>query len=311
MKSEANNSSKIKAWILAARPRTLPLALSSIFMGAGLAAFQNQFRLDIFLLACLTTILLQILSNLANDYGDSVHGADHDSRTGPKRAVQAGLISSIEMLKGIKLLAALSFISGIVLLLVAFSNNWEYLALYVGFGVFAILAAILYTNGKRPYGYMGLGDISVFIFFGILGVAGSNFLFTQHFEISALLPACINGFLATGVLNINNIRDIDSDKQAGKNSIPVRIGMKNAKVYHLFLLLSAMLCSFSYFYLQFNATLGYMPLIYPVSAALILLPHTIAVIRYDGSQKIDGQLKILALSTLAFTIVFIAGLMLF
>jgi len=307
MTRESNTISPISSWISAARPRTLPLALSSIFMGSGLAAVSGYFRWDIFCLACLTTILLQILSNLANDYGDSVHGADSQTRKGPSRAVQAGLISAQSMKKAMILVASFSFISGISLLLISFWGNWLLIASFLGLGIAAIFAAIAYTNGKRPYGYEGYGDISVFLFFGLLGVAGSNYLFTQHFEPLIFLPACINGFLATGVLNVNNIRDIESDKQANKNSIPVRIGLENAKWYHTALITLAMISGLAYYGLTQEIWFFYD---FPAIGSLLLIPHLQKINTYTGTEKLDPQLKVLSLSTLAYTILFIAGLLL-
>ena len=157
---------EIKPWIHAFRLRTLPLALSSIAMGGFLAAASGKFNAFIFALCCLTTILLQVLSNLANDYGDSVNGADHAGRTGPLRAVQSGSISAHEMRGGVILFVALSLISGIGLMLVSFGLNFKMLLFFLGLGLLSILAAIAYTVGRKPYGYIGLGDVSVLIFFG-------------------------------------------------------------------------------------------------------------------------------------------------
>jgi 1,4-dihydroxy-2-naphthoate polyprenyltransferase len=179
----------IKAWIGAFRLRTLPLALSSIFMGAFLAAEKLQFKLPVFLLSALTTIFLQVLSNLANDYGDSVHGADHAARVGPARAVQSGKITAEAMKKGIYFFIVLALLSGLSLLWVAFQNNLTLFFSFLGVGILAIIAAITYTAGKKPYGYAGLGDISVLIFFGWVSVVGSYFLYAQSFYLALFLPA--------------------------------------------------------------------------------------------------------------------------
>jgi 1,4-dihydroxy-2-naphthoate octaprenyltransferase len=162
----------VQVWLKAFRLRTLPLALSSIGMGTFLAAYQGEFDGWIFLLCCLTTIFLQILSNLANDYGDTIHGADHADRVGPSRAVQSGLISQSQMNKALLIFIVLSLLSGVYLLLLAL-DDWLSVLLFLGIGLLAILAAIFYTMGKKPYGYAGFGDISVLIFFGFVGVAGS------------------------------------------------------------------------------------------------------------------------------------------
>jgi len=232
---------KLKAWVSAFRLRTLPLALSSIFMGGFLAATQIAFDPVVLGLCILTTLFLQILSNLANDYGDSVHGADHAERLGPKRAVQAGHITPKQMKGGIIMFSLLSLLSGVGLLWFSFGSEGIYLfLLFLAVGLAAIWAAITYTNGPKPYGYAGLGDISVFLFFGLVGVLGTVFLQSQEFSLSHILPAAACGFFATGVLNVNNIRDIVSDKLAGKNSVPVRLGAKNARIYHWILLIAGM-----------------------------------------------------------------------
>src|SRR5688572_2935213 len=170
---------EIKIWLRAFRLRTLPLALSCIAMGGFLAASADAFRWDIFLLCILTTILLQILSNLANDYGDSIHGADSVDRKGPSRAVQSGAVSKSQMQIAVAIFVLLSLISGIALLLVSFGFEWRAIFFFFGLGILCILAAIAYTVGKKPYGYIGLGDLSVLIFFGFVGVMGSYYLFTK------------------------------------------------------------------------------------------------------------------------------------
>jgi 1,4-dihydroxy-2-naphthoate polyprenyltransferase len=215
----------------AIRLRTLPLALSSILMGSILAAYGNNFRWPVFILAALTTIFLQVLSNLSNDYGDSIHGADSEERKGPVRAVQSGMISLSEMKTAMILLTGFSLLSGLTLLYFSF-QDWQLFALFLGFGIMAIWAAITYTSGDKPYGYVGLGDISVFLFFGLLGVVGTYFLHSLDITLTVFWPAISLGCFSTAVLNINNIRDIESDKKAGKKSIPVRIGRKKAIHYN-------------------------------------------------------------------------------
>ncbi len=221
-----------KPWLQAFRLRTLPLSLSCIIMGGFLASAAGAFRWDIFGLCVVTTIFLQILSNLANDYGDSIHGADSADRKGPSRAVQSGIISATQMRTAVIVFVVLCLVSGISLLFVSFGLEWRGILFFLGLGVLSIAAAIAYTVGRKPYGYMGLGDISVLIFFGLVGVMGSSYLFTKTLQAYQVLPALSCGLFAIGVLNINNIRDIDSDRKAGKFSIPVRIGRERAIVYH-------------------------------------------------------------------------------
>jgi len=224
-------SSTMNAWLKAIRLRTLPLALASIAMGTFLAAFEGHFNIIIFILASTTTIFLQILSNLANDFGDSTHGADNVERAGPKRSVQSGEISASAMKKAIILVSVLSLVSGIGLLLNAIHNINVIFVVFIILGIGAILAALGYTMGKKPYGYAGWGDLFVIIFFGLVGVLGTCYLYTGNFNSIDIMPALTAGLFATAVLNINNIRDIDSDRLAGKRSIPVRFGKEKAVIY--------------------------------------------------------------------------------
>lgn len=296
----------IKVWLSAFRLRTLPLALSSIFMGSFLAAAHGRFELSIFILAVLTTIFLQILSNLANDYGDSVHGADHSERLGPKRAVQTGKISLQTMKKAIHIFIGLALLSGLSLIWTAFKDNLSLFFIFLGLGIAAIIAAITYTAGKKPYGYAGLGDISVLIFFGWVGVIGTYFLYTHHFGFWILLPATSCGLFAVGVLNINNIRDITSDKKAGKLSIPVRLGREKAVYYHWALLSVGFSCAIIFTALNYYSNYQWLFLI----TAPLFLINARAVKLYEEPARLDPYLKQMALSTLQFVIMFGVGLLL-
>ncbi|MGE0588375.1 MAG: 1,4-dihydroxy-2-naphthoate polyprenyltransferase [Cyclobacteriaceae bacterium] len=294
-----------KAWIEAFRPRTLPLALSCIAMGGFLAASAGAFRWDIFLLCSLTTILLQILSNLANDYGDSINGADHQGRVGPSRAVQSGAISKDAMRRALILFVVLCLASGISLLWISLERNFETMLYFFGLGVLSILAAIAYTIGKRPYGYAGLGDFSVLIFFGIVGVLGSLYLFTKSIRWDHILPAMSCGFFSMGVLNINNIRDIESDRQAGKFSVPVRIGREAAVIYHWILILSGLTTAVAYTFINFNS---YFQWLFIITIPLFLVNAT--SVNRKMAADLDPYLKQLAISTLAFVLLFGVGILL-
>ena len=296
--------SKTQAWISAARPRTLPLALSCIGMGSFLAASRNKFDGLIFLFCCLTTISLQVLSNLANDYGDSVHGADHAGREGPMRAVQSGIISSSEMKRAVAVFVVASLLCGITLLLLAFGWDLKALLFFFSLGVLCILAAVAYTVGRRPYGYIGLGDLSVLIFFGIVGVMGSLYLFTSTVAAIDVLPALSCGLFSMAVLNVNNIRDIDADRKAGKFSLPVRMGRAAAINYHWFLLIGGMTCSLIYVAVSFQSP---WQLLFLVTAPFFFR-NGVAVSSLP-SAVLDPYLKQLALSTLAFVLTFGIGLM--
>lgn len=296
--------SKKEAWLHAVRLRTLPLALASILAGSFLAQWQGSFHWEVLLLASFTTIFLQILSNLANDYGDSIHGADSSERKGPIRAVQSGLISLQEMKRAMVLFGGLSLGTGILLIYIALPD-WNYFLGFLGLGLAAIWAAIRYTSGKNPYGYAGLGDIFVFLFFGIVGVTGTYFLHALEANPLVLLIAFSLGCFSTAVLNINNIRDIESDRLAGKLSIPVRIGRTNAIRYHWALVVLGN-SSLLYFVLL-NQT--YTPLL-----ASLMLPWMIQISQGIQSAttaaETDPYLKKMALSTLIWTLLFGIGLIL-
>jgi len=294
-----------KAWLSAFRLRTLPLSLSCIGMGGFLAAAAGKFNGMIFFLCCLTTIFLQVLSNLANDYGDSVNGADHAERKGPQRAVQSGVISASQMKRAVFIFVFLCLVSGIALLLISFGLNWNALLFFFVLGLLSIGAAIAYTVGKRPYGYIGLGDISVLIFFGLVGVMGSLYLFTKEVSWTAVLPALSCGLFSIAVLNINNIRDIESDLKAGKFSIPVRIGKKNAAIYQWFLLITGLTSSLVYVIIHYQSSWQFLFLI----TAPLFIRIGIAV-STKPSEELDPFLKRMALSTLLFVILFGVGYLL-
>ncbi|MBX2843026.1 MAG: 1,4-dihydroxy-2-naphthoate polyprenyltransferase [Flammeovirgaceae bacterium] len=294
----------IKYWIEAFRLRTLPLAIACIGMGSFLAASQNEFRWEVFLLSALTTIFLQVLSNLANDYGDSKHGADSAEREGPTRAVQSGKITSKAMKNAMFIFAILSFISGLSLIWVSFDQeNLIIILIFLILGILAIGAAITYTAGPSPYGYAGLGDISVMVFFGWLGVLGTFYLHTSAWNWINLLPATSCGLFATAVLNVNNIRDIPSDKIAGKMSIPVRIGREKARIYHWLLLGFGLVLSTIYVFLNFQS--GWQLLF--LLALPLLLKNGKAVSKYEKSSDLDPYLKQMALTTLVFVVTFGIG----
>jgi 1,4-dihydroxy-2-naphthoate octaprenyltransferase len=271
-------------------------------MGGFLAASNGAFQWNIFLISILTTIFLQILSNLANDYGDSIHGADSVDRKGPSRAVQSGAISPRQMKVAIGIFVALCLISGVTLLLISFGLNWSAIFFFFGLGVLSILAAIAYTIGKKPYGYAGLGDFSVLIFFGLVGVMGSNYLFTKELNWIQILPAFSCGFFSMGVLNINNIRDIESDRKAGKYSIPVRIGRERAVLYHWFLLVGGLITAIVFIALTYQSPIQ---LLFVLSFPLFIM-NGLAV-QQKPSEKLDPHLKQLALSTLLFVLLFGLG----
>ena len=238
-----------KTWIRAARPRTVLLSFSGVLLG-GFLAFDQLRSLSlskgrpyfVLLFAAFTAILLQILSNLANDYGDFKKGTDSAKRVGPQREMQSGAITEQEMKRGLAITAALCLISGALLIFVFAGLTWQELAVFAALGLGSVLAALLYTLGKRPYGYRGLGDLFCFLFFGWAAVAGTYYLSTKSLDFSVLLPASAMGFLSNAVLNINNMRDVENDKASGKNSLVVKLGSKKAFVYHCLLIGLTFVC---------------------------------------------------------------------
>jgi 1,4-dihydroxy-2-naphthoate octaprenyltransferase len=280
------------------------LSLACILMGVFLAKIfsQNVSTVSV-VLTLLTALFLQILSNLANDYGDSKHGADHDGRKGPKRAVQSGKITEVQMLVGIKIFVALSLVTGIALLyscLNVIGLNGV-ITLFV-IGIAAIVAAIAYTNGKRPYGYMGLGDISVFIFFGLIAVCGTYYLLVGAINPFIFLPAISCGLFSVGVLNLNNMRDIDSDIEAGKNSIPVRLGYAKSKVYHYVIIITALLCAL--IFVMFYKEMPTWQNLSFVACFPLFLKQLFTVKNTTDKIKLDPLLKQLSISTMLFVLLF-------
>ncbi len=293
---------KVKYWIHAFRLRTLPLALSSIAMGAFLAAFFGGFRLDVSLLAALTTIFLQILSNLANDYGDAQKGTDNNERIGPERTVSSGKISFSAMRSAMWILVGLSLISGIVLISYGTHGmDLRFGLMFFVLGISAIAAAILYTVGKKAYGYSGLGDLFVFLFFGLLAVLGTFFLNTQILRWDIFLPAASLGFLSTGVLNLNNIRDIENDKKSGKITIAVRLGKKDAKNYHLLLISIALLFALIFNLLNFR---NWISLLWLILIIPLFVDDLIKIRKIEDLKLLDPYLKKLALKTLLFVLLY-------
>jgi 1,4-dihydroxy-2-naphthoate octaprenyltransferase len=295
----------VKDWIAAMRLRTLPLAIANIGMGNVLAAFWGSFSWMICFLSVLTAVLLQILSNLANDYGDSQHGVDGDDREGPARTVQTGRISGKSMRRAIAIVIILSLFSGVGLLYSSFTFGFLFLV-FMLLGVVSILAALKYTAGKKPYGYRGFGDIAVYLFFGLLAVAGTFYLQTRLFQWEVLLPATSCGLFSVGVLNINNIRDISSDQKAGKRSIPVIIGRNSAVRYHGILLALGLLSSVAFTLLFFHSYWQFLfLLIIPV-----LIMNFNAVKHTTQPMALDPYLKQMAVINLIFVISFSTGLFL-
>jgi 1,4-dihydroxy-2-naphthoate polyprenyltransferase len=297
----------IRIWIKAFRLRTLPLALSSAILGSFLAYAQGTFHWKILILATTTTLFLQILSNLANDYGDAMHGIDSIHRLGPSRVTQSGLVTIKQMRIMIILFVTLSLASGSFLILTGLHLiGWKAILVFFLLGISAIFAAIKYTVGKNPYGYIGFGDIFVFIYFGIVGVAGTYYLHVNTFDPWILLPASAIGLLSSGVLNLNNMRDIENDARSGKRTLVVYIGKQAAKIYHLVLISLSIVFSLVYTFVHFSS---FYQFLFILTCPLFIL-NVIVVMKNTEPGELNKELKKLALSTFAFSVTFGLGLIL-
>ena len=273
-------------------------------MGSGLAYAADQFNLTVFVLALITTLFLQILSNLANDYGDFIKGTDNDERVGPDRTLQSGLITKVKMIKAMWVIALLCSIFGVWLISEGtIGLEFKKAGLFAILGLSAMGAAVKYTMGKNPYGYAGLGDIFVFLFFGWLGVLGSYFLHTHTFHWELLLPASSIGFFTTAVLNINNMRDHEADAKSGKNTLVVRIGIEKAKNYHRALIFGGITLAFvfvipssQYFHYAFAVTIP------------LFVRFVQSIRKRNDFENFDPFLKKQATATFIFAILFVLGI---
>jgi len=305
----------MKHWIQAARLRTLPLSLSGIIMGAFIAKWRISqeggfWDWRIFAFALLVTLLYQILSNFANDYGDGVKGTDKN-RIGEaeQRAVASGKITANQMKNAVILLSILSFVATVALLYVAFyPANIREFWIFIGLGIACILAAIGYTVGKRPYGYLGLGDIFVFIFFGLVSVCGSYFLFTKTFDYDILIPASAIGMLSMAVLNLNNMRDIVNDELSGKKTFALRLGFKKAMIYEVVLLQLPILLMLAF--LMYN---GFQErgLYYPFIVMILIFPFMKlrrSIMAVNEPKLLDPFLKQVGILTFLMAILTAFGL---
>ena len=297
---------KLKMWWETARPKTLPLALASIFTGSALGYWANPqgFNGLVMALCLLTTILLQVLSNFANDYGDHQKGSDTEERIGPLRGIQKGAISAKELKWGLIIMVVASFLSGSFLIGIACENLSDLFA-FAGLGILAIVAAITYTVGAKPYGYMGLGDISVLVFFGLLGVGGTYYLQTHSIDSHIILPAIGSGLLASAVLNINNLRDIEQDAKADKNTLAVRLGAYKGRVYHCILLSVAALC---YLVFVLATAISWTNYLF-VLAIPLLAKHAIFVYRSQQPSELRPMLAQMSMISLLINILFSLGLL--
>ena len=309
---------KVKAWLAAARLRTLPLSVSGIIIGAALG-FEHYctesltklsvesayctvefYNTPLFWLAILVTIGFQVLSNFANDYGDGIRGTDAH-REGEQRMVASGIISPKQMKYGMIAVGAITFLLATILIFIAFGGDSMIISfVFFNLTLLALIAAIKYTVGKKAYGYSGFGDVFVFLFFGLLAVLGTYFLYTKSLGIWEFLPAISVGFFSMAVLNLNNMRDMENDAKAGKRTLVVKLGLQKAKLYHLVLLFGGMLASVAYTSQHYTHVKNYAFVI----AFIPLFINLIFVLKNQVPAKFDGELKKVALSTFLFAVLF-------
>ncbi|MDO1500861.1 1,4-dihydroxy-2-naphthoate octaprenyltransferase [Winogradskyella maritima] len=299
---------KWKSWLSAMRLRTLPLSVSGIIIGTCLAAYNGRFNIWVLILAILTTISLQILSNLANDYGDGVKGTDNEDRVGPQRAIQSGAITPDEMFEAIKKNILVVIFLTLALIYAAFGHtNFLYVLLFVFLGGISVYAALTYTMGDSPYGYRALGDVFVFVFFGFVSVIGTYLLNVKTVDHLVFLPATALGLLSVGVLNLNNMRDIEADEKVGKITLAVKLGKQRAKRYHYFLVIGAIVVATLFAILYYVEPYN---LLFFVSFVPLVM-HLKRISKAKQPSDFDGELKKLALTTFAFSILLGIGYFLY
>jgi 1,4-dihydroxy-2-naphthoate octaprenyltransferase len=284
----------MKVWISAARPRTLPLAISGILLGSISLDAQVPFPVLGFSLCLITAICLQVLSNFANDLGDTQNGADQHRSKGPARAVQSGELSYRSMKKAVLLMALVSFFSGCVLLwvMLAMAGRWSDFVVFLTVGILGILAAYLYTAGPKPYGYAGWGDLSVFVFFGMVAVIGTHYLLFHSISLYVILLAIMMGCLSTMVLHLNNMRDFEDDKKAAKFTVAIKLGWRGSRIYFIILFFVAELILI-WWVIQDSHALNMLSLL----PLFILTPLTLKIAKSKLETELDGDLKKVALST--------------
>lgn len=303
--NDTHSLSLTQAWLESLRPKTLPLAFAAIVVGTVLAWWQGYFDPLVAALALITAGLLQILSNLANDYGDAIKGSDKPDRIGPLRGMQKGAISLGQMKRALLIVIVLSCISGLGLVSAATQTMADFVG-FLALGGVSIVAAITYTVGKRPYGYQGLGDISVLTFFGWISVMGSWYLQAHTLIPAIFLPATACGLLATAVLNINNLRDIDSDRENGKHTLVVRLGPVNARRYHAGLLAGALLCFALFNLISLHSLWGWLFLL----AAPLLFKQARYVLRERDPRAMPPMLERTVKGALLTNLLFVLGIIL-
>lgn len=289
----------MRIWLMAARPRTLPAAIAPVLVGTSLAGFAHVFHPLRFLAALLGALFIQVGTNLSNDYSDARRGADTEDRLGPVRVTAGGLVPPRQVLVATYVTFGLAVLAGVYLIVVA---GWELVIV----GAASILAGVAYTGGPRPYGYEGLGEVFVFLFFGVVAVAGSFFVEVKHLEWEAFALAVPVGLLAAAILVVNNVRDVDSDRRAGKRTLAVKLGRERTRaLFAGVVYLAYVLAPVTW---VFGATTAW------VLLPWLTLPLATGVVRIVRSRtdgpSLNGALAQSGMLQLAFCMLLSAGLLL-
>ncbi|MBR2835861.1 MAG: 1,4-dihydroxy-2-naphthoate octaprenyltransferase [Coriobacteriales bacterium] len=302
---------KRQAWIEATRPRTLPLAAAGSVVAAAIAASMGVFRWPVFILMFITSILLQIIANFADDYGDLKSGLDDETRVGPKRGLQRGVITFDQMKRALIGTCVLAFITGVALILVAFSDGPETtgsaivsIIIFILLGAAAIAAAILYTMGSHPYGYIGLGDIVSFIFFGLVAVIGGTFLYAHELVGASIVGGIALGLPVMAVMNVNNMRDAKADAAKGKRTIANMLGDPKMRIYETILLAASAVL--------FVVTAALCGMKNPVSYILLILSYSMWLMvlvkmwKIPNPENFDKLMQPTSLGSVIVSLVFLA-----
>ena len=289
----------MRIWVMAARVRTLPAAVAPVLVGTALAGFGGVFHILRFVAALVGAIFIQVGTNLSNDYSDARRGADADDRLGPVRVTAGGLVPPSRVLLATYLSFGIAVLAGVYLIVVA---GWQLLLV----GGASILAGVLYTGGPRPYGYEGLGEVFVFLFFGLVAVAGSYFVQTEHLDWEAFALAVPVGLIAAGILVVNNVRDIDSDRRASKRTLAVRMGRARTRVmFAAVIYIAYLLTPITWIFGPLSAWVMLPWLTIPLAAAIVRTVRT----RVDGAS-LNRALAQTGMLQLAFCVLLSAGLLL-
>lgn len=295
---------KTQAWLRSLRLRTLPLSSSGAILGNALAYQSSNFSWLVAVLLLWTVIILQIIANFANDLGDSQKGTDNANRKGPQRSVQSGIITQKQMQKAIITAIIIALLSGIYLLHISIKELNSSFFILLLIGILGIISAIKYTMGKKAYGYYGLGDFFVLLFFGWIPVGIAYFLQTQRWDYMILLPGLAVGLLSVAVLNLNNLRDYENDKICGKRTLIVNMGIFKGKIYHTLLIIVPFISMLIYSYYQTSCTVEYL---YTLSFIPLII-NIFTVWLTQNTIFLDRELKKVAISTFLMTILFWIGM---